>query len=672
MMQGACRSSLSRNVMAAMLIVAIAVAPAVAGEDTLAIFNLRPTNIDAMGYSGDILFSVVSALEKEKQLDIMPRRKMEEMLFQAGLVQSDVPDQVIQAGKALNIRYILYGQVTKTASTIKADLHLMDVQRQQVAKTWNESYAGREAIAARVSGFARELVAAMQGGGTGETAVAEAAAAGPSVTGGPQLIAVNARGEGNKVVVTWRVDETAPHGGFHLYRASRPEGPFQFMGGTQEPGYVDDQVRQGMTYYYRVGVLASGGAELKNEMTAKINFTGERMPHPPLIMAVVGHVRRASIQLVPSLLNDQEHFDITGYKVYRRAADDKDWQPVKTVDAKRQSQSELALTVEDAGPLQDGAVYQFAVSSVDSKGLESNLSDPTSVTVLPKPTLALEKEGLLREIRIRWQPVNDITGYNIYRSDDNLSWERIDSNYGQAKVQHTDKDGLQDGRDYYYQVTAYDDKGESSPSNVVLARTKDLPMPPGRVTAVGGQVKSVSVAWDPVVDTDVGGYHIYRGTEPLRLERITTLRGSDKSGYLDKGSGFQNLEDGTDYYYAVESFNTHKALGGISPTVMATTKPRPGAVAGLSAAAAETEIVVSWQANPEADIASYVVYRSKDQGSWSKMETVPGSQLELKDADLRPEAQYRYRVIAVDADGLESDPSETDDIASPLAAPVKS
>ena len=36
------------------------------------------------------------------------------------------------------------------------------------------------------------------------------------------------------------------------------------------------------------------------------------------------------------------------------------------------------------------------------------------------------------------------------------------------------------------------------------------------------------------------------------------------------------------------------------------------------------------------------------------------------DHDLKPESQYRYRMIAVDKDGLKSDPVDSDAIPSPI------
>ena len=659
-----------RLMLAALVCVVITAGPAVAEKNTLAIFNLRPANIDAMGYGGDILFSLISALEQEKQVEVMPRRQMEAVLDQEGLVQGSDPEQVIAAGRALGIKFILYGEVSKEGAAITSDLFLMDVQSGLIVHSWKESFSGREAIGQRVSGFASELSAAIHDQVmVAEHPVAEAAAAAPVALG---IDTIKARGQGSEIVVAWSYDESQPISGFHVYRSSNDQGgPYQFMGGTQESRFVDTNVRTGLTYYYRVGVLIASGAESKSSVTAKLRFSGERMPHAPLIMGGAGHVRRASIQFVPSLQNEQERFKIVQYKVYRRTTKTGEWQEVFAVEASRQSQSQLAFEIEDPNPLKDGSTYHYAISSLDNKQEESDLSDAVTVTTVPAPVLELEKDGLLRQVKIHWQPVEHISGYYVYRSPDGLAWEKIGTNRGAQKTAYLDKRNLADGRDYHYQITVYDEKGESSPSNIILAKIKDLPEHPDALEAKNHMVKSVLLSWQPVDDPDVGGYYVYRGLDAERLDRITTLRGYEKKGYLDKGSGFQYLADGTEYYYAVESYNLHKAQGGISSTTKATTKPRPARTKGLRAQAGADHIVVAWESNPEPDIAHYVIYRRKDQGGWSRYHQAEGTQTVFEDRELKPGVVYQYRVVVQDKDRLESDPADSEPVKSPLAPPPK-
>jgi len=82
-----------------------------AAQNALAIFNLTPTNMEAMGSDGEILYALISALERQKTVELMSRRDMEEILFQAGLVQGGDTASVAKAGKALGISFILFGSV---------------------------------------------------------------------------------------------------------------------------------------------------------------------------------------------------------------------------------------------------------------------------------------------------------------------------------------------------------------------------------------------------------------------------------------------------------------------------------------------------------------------------------------------------------------------------------
>ena len=95
------------------------------------------------------------------------------------------------------------------------------------------------------------------------------------------------------------------------------------------------------------------------------------------------------------------------------------------------------------------------------------------------------------------------------------------------------------------------------------------------------------------------------------------MRGQAGRSYLDKGPAFGSLDDGTTYYYAVESYNLFKADGAVSPVVEAVTKYRPARVKGLDAAAGSDHILVKWQANPEPDIKAYQLYQSRNGGGWS-------------------------------------------------------
>ena len=635
-----------------------------AEQNVLAIFNLTPTNMEAMGYDGEILYALLSVLEREKTIELMPRREMEEMLYHAGLVQGGDTESIARAGKVLGINFVLFGNVTKRVTRIEAELKLMDVQNKRMIKTWSKSFAGREAILNEIPEFAKELSRTIV---KRERSVAAPAAAQalPAVA----IENLKVKGEGNAVILSWKFDPSQPIVAFNIYRSEHMDGPYQYHGKSDRNRFEDTQINKGKSYYYRVGILLSSGQEVKSDLTTQIKSVGEKIPHPPLILGANGYVRRAEIKFVPSLLNEQEAFKIKEYKVYRKKGSDGQWANISSINAKIESQFELALVVEDTEGLEDGATYVYAISSLDQENRESPQSDLVTVKTLDHPVLTVEKDGLLRKINFTWTSVENVEGYYLYRRQDQEEWQKIAKIRGASEDRHTDDKSLADGQTYQYYLSSYDAKGESGPSNTVTAKTKDRPPYPKDILAQSGLVKSVKLFWTAIDDPDVGGYGVYRGTQTDALKRISKVEGYQSHSYLDKGSGFESLEDGQIYYYAIVSFNLFGADGEPSNAVQATTKPRPKPVKGLTATKGSDNILIKWDKNPEADIKAYILARSRNGGFWNTLEKLTPDQTSFSDVDLKPQTDYRYKIIVEDQDNLQSDPVESDAIASPIAKP---
>jgi len=84
------------------------------------------------------------------------------------------------------------------------------------------------------------------------------------------------------------------------------------------------------------------------------------------------------------------------------------------------------------------------------------------------------------------------------------------------------------------------------------------------------------------------------------------------------------------------------------------------------ATAEQDHIHIEWDNNPEPDIKVYILYRNRNDGSWSKIQTLGPDQTSYKDTDLKPDSNYRYKIMAVDNDDLKSDPVESDSVLSPV------
>jgi subtilase family serine protease len=129
----------------------------------------------------------------------------------------------------------------------------------------------------------------------------------------------------------------------------------------------------------------------------------------------------------------------------------------------------------------------------------------------------------------------------------------------------------------------------------------------------------------------------------------------------------QGVPDGR-HTYEVAAIDRYGAVGeaGAVPVAVGDVDP-PSRPTGLVATPIERDVHLTWNPNPEPDIAHYVVFRDGERiGTTSTPNWVdPGLE----------NGTYRYTVTAVDAAGLESEESDPADATidiqpGPLAAPV--
>lgn len=221
-------------------------------------------------------------------------------------------------------------------------------------------------------------------------------------------------------------------------------------------------------------------------------------------------------------------------------------------------------------------------------------------------------------------------------------------------VRFVDRDGLRFGRRYTYVVIAEDGQRRvSAPSNRMSVTFIAPPEAPAAPTAEAGEGE-VRVRWQPpsrLVDGSLAG--------PLAHEvsRATTADGpaqavfpipAGRSDFVDKG-----VENERTYYYAVRAVREEAgatARGATSPRVAATpgraTPPAPPV--NLVATPSGNTVFLSWTRSPEANVATYIVYRAGPTGEAVRVGSVQPPGTTFTDRDLGP-GTYRYTVTAQDA-----------------------
>lgn len=194
--------------------------------------------------------------------------------------------------------------------------------------------------------------------------------------------------------------------------------------------------------------------------------------------------------------------------------------------------------------------------------------------------------------------------------------------------------------------------------------------PPANLAA-GITETSIALKWEPPKQNIDGstpvnllGYNIYRltasqtepGQIPVNQALITTPEYQDR-----------NFKFGEKYTYVVRSVSLGTLARPVeslnSNSVEATPEDKfaPSAPSGLSIAAAPGRLAIFFAANPEADVAGYLIYRSTDPNAprpWTLLTPALLTRTTFTDENVDPGKTYYYYVIAVDAAGNRSQPSE--------------
>lgn len=194
--------------------------------------------------------------------------------------------------------------------------------------------------------------------------------------------------------------------------------------------------------------------------------------------------------------------------------------------------------------------------------------------------------------------------------------------------------------------------------------------PPTNVRKEEGET-AITIRWDPPKQNIDGstpvnllGYNVYRvtasqteiGQTPVNQGLVTTNVFQDR-----------NFRFGEKYTYVVRSVSLGtlarpvESLNSNSVEVAPVDTYPPSAPTGVSIAPAPGRLSLFFAANPEPDIAGYLIYRSNDPNQakpWTLLTQTLLSKTTFTDENVDPGKTYYYYVIAVDTVGNKSQPSE--------------
>jgi len=289
--------------------------------------------------------------------------------------------------------------------------------------------------------------------------------------------------------------------------------------------------------------------------------------------------------------------------------------------------------------LRDATTYYYRLVAVARDGKESN---PTialeSMTAPPPepPTDLVAEAPAGRALRVEWSPpqCEGIINYLVERA---LVADEVFSQVGEVYSPSFEEGGtaaspLRDSTTYLYRVRAVNRVGAvSKASNPVEVETLPPPDAPKGFMAMSLEVRCVPLEWNVHSDEDVIRYEVYRADSDIGpFEYIGSSEGHENSTYLDGGSTPGTLEDDTAYYYCVRAINSVTAESDDSEIVMATTRPVPPVMEGLSVVTGlPRRVELNWQESADEKVIAYELERAEADGEFQPIARVNG--LEVTD-----------------------------------------
>lgn len=271
------------------------------------------------------------------------------------------------------------------------------------------------------------------------------------------------------------------------------------------------------------------------------------------------------------------------------------------------------------------------------------------------PVTNLKTLSDMSEVALEWKPnySDFVQGYTIYRAsgDKRADFIRIAKIKDRYASHYLDKD-LEPDTKYFYRISLFTKNGhESNPIETIEVKTKPRFESVPFIKAIGSLANQIKLLWRPHPNPKVASYIIERREiDSPKWKKIDELEGRLNAEYIDK-----DVKENHIYIYRIKAKTYNGVVSKPSKEVEANTKPLPKTVRGVKASTnLPKKIELTWEQNPEKDIAYYKIYRNILIKDFLFKPIAKTGDTKYTDRIDKDGAVYYYKITAVDKDGLES------------------
>lgn len=403
---------------------------------------------------------------------------------------------------------------------------------------------------------------------------------------------------------------------YWLYRSTSAKSGFKLIVKVTGQSYVDTNVKEGTTYYYRLRAYANPGKAVYGPYGAVKG--GALMLAPAKLYTTP--ISSSSVKVSWPAASGA-----TGYQLFRATSEKGKYTRIY---------SGKVRNFTDTG-LKEGTNYYYKVISfktIESKNYVSLYTAVKRGVAMAAP--ALPKASMVGDtgVKLTWKAVKGADGYQLYRATaEKGSYSLIWSGSGLTYTDIVPKVGTT----YYYKLRVYIiDSSAKVYGPFSKVRDSVVLQAPPKITTAGAGATTVKISWSGV--TGAGGYELFRTTEE-KVSYKKLYSGSAKS-YTNSG-----LNSGEVYYYKVRAF---KVLSGVTYY-----GPYSDLKPGFSLAAPTvttstvnlTSLKITWTAVAGASV--YQLYRSTSaSGSYTMV--VSGKDRSYTDSSVSSGTAYYYKTRA--------------------------
>ena len=328
------------------------------------------------------------------------------------------------------------------------------------------------------------------------------------------------------------------------------------------------------TYFYEVAAVSDSSAAGARAGVSVVVDTDESPPAAPA--GLTATVSGTSVNL-----SWDADDGASSYRIYR------DGSFLTSTNATSLSESGLA----------DGS-YFYEVSSVNDYG-ESADRAGINVVVDTNEYPPAAPTGLIAEVSgasvtLTWNAVSDASNYQVYRDGD--FWAAVSANsFSESEL---------DNGDYFYEISAVNDAGESTSKASVSVTIDNSPpaAPTGLTAAVSGE--SVNLTWNAV--SGASSYQVYR--DGSLLSSVVTNSFSDDG--LANGTYLYEVSALGDYGESEDKANVNVTIDNsapAAPTGLTAAVSNSGLSWGDTQGTSGLRVSLNW--NTVHDASLYLIYR---------------------------------------------------------------